>query len=164
MSNGKGITCSLAVERMLEKACDENSNLMERITNWSKPWYPDHVNHEEVGIGKYQSIEGKILLPAGHGTDNGITGELHHQLRVSFVEVVPDQRENYLQCLEHVQQQGHNPGLLGAQLSDLSVGNQKKFLSRQQQSALLQQVDVIVLFGKKACGVGRLTSWIVCGL
>ncbi|GLJ20243.1 hypothetical protein SUGI_0367410 [Cryptomeria japonica] len=105
---------------------------MERITNWSKPWYPDHVNR---GISRTEFIlkGGMKMKWKSRG------GELHHQLRVSFVEVVPDQRENYLQCLEHVQQQVHNPGLLGAQLSDLSVGNQKEFLSQQQQSALLQQ-------------------------
>ncbi|XP_057823213.2 uncharacterized protein LOC131035519 isoform X2 [Cryptomeria japonica] len=59
-------------------------------------------------------------------------------------EIAPDQRENYLQRLQQVQQQGHNPGLLGAQLSHLAVANQKQF-SSQQQSALLQQAQLQLL-------------------
>ncbi|KAH9331669.1 hypothetical protein KI387_003777, partial [Taxus chinensis] len=63
------------------------------------------------------------------------------------VEIAPDQRENYLQRLQQVQQvqqQGHNTALLGAQLSHLSVANQKQF-SSQQQPTLLQQAQLQLL-------------------
>uniref|UniRef100_A0A0D6QUV9 CCR4-NOT transcription complex subunit 3 n=1 Tax=Araucaria cunninghamii TaxID=56994 RepID=A0A0D6QUV9_ARACU len=60
-------------------------------------------------------------------------------------EIAPDQREKFLQRLQQVQQQGHSAALLGgAQLSHLTVPNQKQF-SSQQQTTLLQQAQLQIL-------------------
>ncbi|GLJ24161.1 hypothetical protein SUGI_0460910 [Cryptomeria japonica] len=65
----------------LKKACEKKFKFQ---TNWSKPWYSNLVNHgkkEEVGIKKWQLIEGKILLSASHDTDNGFTSGTISQRR-----------------------------------------------------------------------------------
>ncbi|GLJ55223.1 hypothetical protein SUGI_1184890 [Cryptomeria japonica] len=62
-----------------EKTFEENSNVTERKTNWSKPWYRDNVNHgiprtEFTLKGGIQQNKGKILRPVMVLTMDSLVG------------------------------------------------------------------------------------------
>lgn len=77
-------------------------------------------------------------------------------------QIAPDQRENYLQRLQQLPQQGHSSTLLG--MPPLGGGNHKQF-SAQQPNSLLQQFNsqssspqVSLTLGAQGSGLNAVTS------